>query len=85
MQLDDIQITTTGAAGSINLNLTANEIYNYNELGWPDSTLSDLAIPLRSEILGNMYINSKNYWSMNQLITYLGQGPYRILTQMDVN
>ena len=40
LQLDDIQITTTGAAGSINLNLTANEIYNYNELGWPDITLS---------------------------------------------
>ena len=72
LQLDDIQITTTGAAGSINLNLTANEIYNYNELGWPDITLSGSCDFLRSEILGNMYINSKNLL-VNESINYISR------------
>lgn len=72
LQLDDIQITTTGAAGSINLNLTANEIYNYNELGWPDITLNGSCNILRSEILGNMYINSKNLL-VNESINYISR------------
>ena len=37
----------------------ANEVYNFNETGWPDVTLSGSCNFLRSQILGNLYLNSE--------------------------
>ena len=58
LELNDVQLTTMGTAGSINLNLNAWEIYNLNKAGWPDVTLSGTCVSFRSMILGNLMLNS---------------------------
>jgi len=55
---NNIQITTEGAAGSIDLNLNAYEIYNLNKVGWSDITLSGQCVLLRSHIFGNQILNA---------------------------
>ncbi len=58
LELNDVQLTTIGTAGSINLNLNAYEIYNLNKAGWPDITLSGTCVNLRSQIFGNLILNA---------------------------
>ncbi len=55
--LEDLKITTLGSGGSVNLYLSANEIYNLNEAGWPDVTLHGDCTSFRSETFGNLILN----------------------------
>lgn len=67
---NNIQITTEGAAGSIDLNLYAYEIYNLNKVGWSDVTLSGHCTFLRSQIFGNQILNATDlvvYESINHV------------------
>ena len=57
LQFDDLKLTTLGAGGSVNLYLSADEIYCLNEAGWPDVTLRGNCGSFRSEILGNLILN----------------------------
>jgi len=55
--LEDLKITTLGSGGSVNLHLSANEIYSLNEAGWPDVTLHGDCTSFRSETFGNLILN----------------------------
>lgn len=72
LQFDDLKLTTLGAGGSVNLQLSANEIYSLNEAGWPDVTLQGDCDSFRSEVFGNLILNGMQL-NVNESIDIISQ------------
>lgn len=70
LDFDTIRIRTQGAAGSINLNVDANEINTINEAGWPDLTISGSCTNFRAEIFGNQFFNISEL-NVNETLTVI--------------
>ena len=60
LQMENLTVVTLGAAGSISLNLDANEIHCINDFGWPDMEVSGECNIFRTEIYGHQSINARN-------------------------
>ena len=58
--MDNLKIVTLGAAGSISLNLEANEIHCINDFGWPDIKISGKCNTFRAEIYGHQWIDTRD-------------------------
>ena len=59
LQMDNLKIVTLGAAGSISLNLEANEIHCINDFGWPDIEISGKCNRFRAETYGNQLMDTR--------------------------
>ena len=70
LSLNNFKLETLGAAGSIALNIDANEIHCINESGWPDIEFSGSCNVFRVRIHGNQYFNSTQL-DVNESITVI--------------
>ena len=59
LQMDNLKIVTLGAAGSISLNLEANEIHCINDFGWPDIEISGKCNRFRAETYGHQLMDTR--------------------------
>ena len=59
IEMDNLRIVTLGAAGSISLNMEANEIQCINDFGWPDITISGKCDIFRAEIYGHQLMDTR--------------------------
>ena len=59
LEMDNLKLVTLGAAGSISLNLEANEIHCINDFGWPDIEISGKCNIFRAEIYGHQLMDTR--------------------------
>ena len=60
LQMENLKIVTLGAAGSISLNMDANEIHLINDFGWPNANISGTCSIFRAEIYGHQWIDTRD-------------------------
>ena len=84
LQVDDFKLVTIGAAGSISLNIAANQIHCINDFGWPDVNISGECNMFRAEIYGHQLMDTRNLVVNNELRIVSNSGTRSKINAQDV-